>query len=340
MLTSLLPGLRELRAPLAAGFLWILAGWLAIASHIPSPERATGIFKDIYRLGEAVGRPGVLAALSFAAYLLGILTEQFTYLLVKAALKFWRSGTVDRVMIPVYEAINDVLIERHRKFEGFRNQVQERLSLDDLYDIATKIPHESIEELVESIEGLVEQSTPGSSRQGSDQTLSKRLSNSQKRELRRSMSDLIERDEKATNLALIRVVDYDAYAKLLRSDLDLVPARLVGKEQEVYMRWDQLRAESDFRLSITLPLFVLFTVLAVRLNPALILFILVCGYLLHQGLKKRGEAAIQLAETIRAERVLSPPLEHVKEGEPRWSRGKTYPVAEDAATRNRTAAPP
>ena len=29
MLTSVLPGLRELRAPLSAGFLWLLALWFA-----------------------------------------------------------------------------------------------------------------------------------------------------------------------------------------------------------------------------------------------------------------------------------------------------------------------
>jgi hypothetical protein len=43
VLTSLLPGLRELRAPLSAGVLWLLAIWFLAEPSVPDAEDATGI---------------------------------------------------------------------------------------------------------------------------------------------------------------------------------------------------------------------------------------------------------------------------------------------------------
>jgi hypothetical protein len=72
MLASLLPGLRDLRTPLATGYLWVVALWLLLHNRIPdSVEHATGPIKSLYQLGTFVGDTAVLAALSFVAYLLG-----------------------------------------------------------------------------------------------------------------------------------------------------------------------------------------------------------------------------------------------------------------------------
>lgn len=39
MLASLLPGLRDLRTPLAAGYIWLVAVWVALEPRIPnSPD--------------------------------------------------------------------------------------------------------------------------------------------------------------------------------------------------------------------------------------------------------------------------------------------------------------
>src|SRR5215218_958952 len=79
MLASILPGLRQLRAPLAAGYLWLVAAWLALAGLIPDPDQAPpGIFRDLYDLADSVGRPATVAAASFAAYLAGLLSVQAT----------------------------------------------------------------------------------------------------------------------------------------------------------------------------------------------------------------------------------------------------------------------
>ena len=104
----------------------------------------------------------------------------------------------------------------------------------------------------------------------------------------------------------------------LRHDLLLLPARLVGKEPEIYERWDRLRAEAEFRISVALPLLALALVLAIRLHPVFVLLILLSGYLVQEGLAKSRAATSQLAESLRAGRVSSPVLDRVRTGEPQW----------------------
>jgi uncharacterized membrane protein YvlD (DUF360 family) len=75
MFTSLLPGLRDLRAPLAAGYLWLAAGWLYFAPQLPaSVEDAQGVLRDVYRVVAASDPVAVVAGLTFIAYLLGMLS--------------------------------------------------------------------------------------------------------------------------------------------------------------------------------------------------------------------------------------------------------------------------
>jgi hypothetical protein len=75
MLASLLPGLRELRTPLAIGWTWLAALWLAFGELIPTREQATGIVLSLYDAIDVLGDATVLGILTFIAYLLGSLLE-------------------------------------------------------------------------------------------------------------------------------------------------------------------------------------------------------------------------------------------------------------------------
>ena len=72
MFAQLLPGLRELRAPLAAGYLWLLALWIALEPVIPDESR--GVLESLERFEQRAGPLSLAAALTFAAYLLGSLS--------------------------------------------------------------------------------------------------------------------------------------------------------------------------------------------------------------------------------------------------------------------------
>jgi hypothetical protein len=163
MFATLLPGFRDLRAPLAAGYLWLAAAWVWFAERLPSsPEEASGLLKKAYELAEAAGRPAIGVAVSFAAYLIGaVATEIWTRILgtpvrvtnqLGSSLWYYAVGVLDKILSrisyrwrarrrsrreiprldPVMEEVHGIVIdELDSKFndeESFRDQVRHRLT--------------------------------------------------------------------------------------------------------------------------------------------------------------------------------------------------------------------
>jgi hypothetical protein len=75
VLANLLPGVRELRTPLVAGYVWLVTAWLILVGHIPTTRPAGGELSAFWDLGEAMGRTAVLAAVTFVAYMVGSILE-------------------------------------------------------------------------------------------------------------------------------------------------------------------------------------------------------------------------------------------------------------------------
>src|SRR6187200_2982923 len=71
--SAVIPGLREVRAPLVAGYLWGVCGWLIFAPFLPDEKNP--LYERLAQLGEAVGPVGVATAASIAAYLAGSLVH-------------------------------------------------------------------------------------------------------------------------------------------------------------------------------------------------------------------------------------------------------------------------
>lgn len=72
VLTHVLPGLRELRAPLAAGYLWLITAWLIFADKLPHrSELNDSPIERLYDLGPLVSDVGTAVAASIAAYVIG-----------------------------------------------------------------------------------------------------------------------------------------------------------------------------------------------------------------------------------------------------------------------------
>jgi hypothetical protein len=75
VLSAVLPGLRDVRTPLAVGLTWLAAAWVAFNDLVPTRERAQGLPESVYRLSDIIGSGATLAVLTFSAYLLGILVN-------------------------------------------------------------------------------------------------------------------------------------------------------------------------------------------------------------------------------------------------------------------------
>lgn len=75
MLSTLLPGIREVRTPLVTGSLWLLAIVLVMQESVPPAGQATGLYKLGYNVHAVLGLPGVAASLGVFAYLMGTISS-------------------------------------------------------------------------------------------------------------------------------------------------------------------------------------------------------------------------------------------------------------------------
>jgi len=89
VLASLLPGLRNIRAPLAAGYVLLLAAWLWLVPILSPLPTESGVVADLYSLYTAASRAVAIAAMTFAAYLIGVVSIELTqlgFLIINAAI--------------------------------------------------------------------------------------------------------------------------------------------------------------------------------------------------------------------------------------------------------------
>jgi hypothetical protein len=72
MLTNVLPGLRELRAPLAAGYLWLVFAWMVWGGELPNKDDPKAApLEQLYKLEPIISTIGLAVVASVAAYVLG-----------------------------------------------------------------------------------------------------------------------------------------------------------------------------------------------------------------------------------------------------------------------------
>jgi hypothetical protein len=121
LLSALVPGLRELRSPLACGLLWLLAAWLTIARDAPNPSdpQAPELVKQVWRLVEPLGVTGAVALLTFIAYLIGVTFSVQLVNLYKVLL--WPAFKLINVMFAVLGLIKPL----KPIFEGTKATFQE-----------------------------------------------------------------------------------------------------------------------------------------------------------------------------------------------------------------------
>jgi hypothetical protein len=73
LLAQILPGFREIRGPLVSGYLWLLLAWLIL--HDSIDDASSGAIHEIVEGGRQLPAAVLGAVASFAAYLIGSLSE-------------------------------------------------------------------------------------------------------------------------------------------------------------------------------------------------------------------------------------------------------------------------
>ena len=336
MLASLLPGLRDLRAPLAAGYLWLAAGWLYFAPQLPaSVNDADGVLKDIYRVADASNPVAIAAGLTFIAYLLGILSTGLltpvmsivSFLLIAPILLI--SLAVSTIRQSITDFADDDLwasVTRRRRWTTRADRkfdlLAERASAAILTDpnhrntFMEKLEERSIRRLLRRMEMIGIYRYQNLMENASEDEEAKLV------KLRKMLAEDLQEGSKAAALALF-VSEVDVYEHLREIDdeLKLVPERIVGDKPATYERWDRLTAEAEFRQAIVPPLFAIVVALMARGVPGWPLWLLAAIIPLviyYQGVLKENAAEAQLIQTVEANVVQLTALERLSTADLHW----------------------
>lgn len=154
MLATLLPGVREVRAPLVAGYLWLLAFWIFLEPHFHAHPQHTELYDSLARLGDLMSPVGIAIVVSVAAYLTGALVEgvlqplrrRFMYskfvsrrMLRYRRLRPWRPGRPSDVGLLLS---NQAVMDAERRLMDVRLDPRDLLGSDATFELQAAIEGE------------------------------------------------------------------------------------------------------------------------------------------------------------------------------------------------------
>ncbi|HEX6153070.1 MAG TPA: hypothetical protein VFZ19_06050 [Solirubrobacterales bacterium] len=281
ILNNLLPGLREIRAPLIAGYLWLIAAWFALEPLFPDDEPSSGIVASAIALHAAVPPLGVAVASTVVAFLIGSLSEALL-----AGLWRREKGYGGILFTPPIgprgiQAMQTVAL---REAEHISRTLQETgVSLSS----ALHEPLQSND--IPTVAGLINESrVQVGNATGLPSTV------------------IPERDAVMYMTVVIRTA--------LEEERDLLATRLIGEESELFGSIDRLRAESNLRFEIGPPLIALTFVLLVRsCSLVWLLTLIAVAVLWRQGSVRYRESNDLLFDALFLNRVKSPTVERIRD---------------------------
>lgn len=298
---ALLPGLREIRAPLVAGYVWCVVLWLMFEPAVTrSAQDGSGAIAGVARLIDATPGIGVFAAASVLAYLLGALSLEASRPLAHAMRTFVTAG-----------------LDRHAFWE-------------ELVHPSHLQPSRNGRHMLEDHSAVVFAELRGYDSIPADQESAyERLAAAMASTLRileeRYVSELHSADVHVTQ-ALERDL-----ADAVEVELNLTATRLIGEHTELYATVDQLRAESHLRLATWLPLAALGVALATNglsapaTATALVGTLALGALLIAQGLHREAAAADRVVDAIVIGIVTPPVIEKLRRTVGQWEARSREP---------------
>jgi len=252
VLTSVLPGLRELRAPLSAGFLWLLALWFGVEPSLPVAKDASGAVASAYRLSGVLSVIGLAAALTFAAYIVGSLSVFLFSSLLRSGMStslVTRRGRFDALTSRSRRSLRLIGSDSREKLGDALGL--SRVTVADLVQEASVAAGGfSVEELESFGPSKIFSEGPGGPPPEAPEIVAERLIKE------RIVADL----------------------------RDILDVRLLGRDPELYSRLDRGEAEVSFRLAVVPPVLALAVVLGIRLSPPTSLLVIFVGLTSAAGL--------------------------------------------------------
>jgi hypothetical protein len=263
VLASFLPGLREIRTPLAVGYSWLLVGYLVIGHNFPKSGQATGVMRDVYDVAHFVTPAGVVVIASVLAYLIGIVVAPLATVTLPA-LPWWASSRIpwrrnaDRVEEALDALITDRLADRVRDEDSFRTEVL-RHSVDIGQSNGIIIDRERLEEL-------------------------------------------LRKDPEMRRGAVGNSLDTSGLVTEIEQGLPLVAQRMRALDDRAGIEYDRLRAGGEFRAGMAVPLLAFVLTLSARGSLWWLFALAAPALLLVSSAAARRDAQLLLVSTLAARR--------------------------------------
>lgn len=302
---SLIPGIREVRAPLVAGYLWLVCGWLLIEPHAPSPD-GNSVYRRIAELAAVVGPVGRAIAASIAAYLIGSL--------IQASFRYgWNRLTRGRGPLRLDE-------EQHELFDSLAEQ-KEPLGAETILEVAdpfhdATIKRPFMKDLSVEVWEIADRELMDSFRQ-----------------LRFSVNAIRSREEGKANcffgmharMPVVRltvgsddgslsqrefVVPHFLPVTDLLGQIRLLETRLLEVAEGTGAKVERLQAEAEFRLAIVPPIVLLVLILGFGVSLLWFLGLLIPLALAIQGVDLSQRRAEEVLDALRA-RIQTRELEQI-----------------------------
>jgi hypothetical protein len=279
MLMHLLPGLRELRAPLVSGYLWLITAWLLLGhlDWLPSerPEGG-GEVARLWDLGGILGKTVVLAAISFIAYLIGSFLEigpdgkmsQIVrpFVLADRRPRYWRVG--EEAVIAARAVLRRMGYEYEYRTGYYVSQSISAEARRDLFDLLSRrkvVPNEADfrSRAIDSVQKAVDS---GQKPTGSEVTATVAVTRLVRGSIRRTTYPWdVEPPDIFEPTAMKRIADshiphdmaLDTVTQQIVDEMQQLASRLLVKNQDLYSKYDRQMAEASVRMNISIPLAVL-----------------------------------------------------------------------------------
>ncbi|HJT95625.1 MAG TPA: hypothetical protein VJ777_27400 [Mycobacterium sp.] len=243
ILASALPGFRDLRAPLAAGYMWLVFAWVLIKPDIttrPSNEVAAAV----YDLASSAGPIWIGLATGVVAYLVGSVSQAV-------------SPALSRGMSRMFRHLETFGGKRMQEWmlEGRSDKLSYKLvkACRKVGDFGTGAQHDAIAEYeLQAVEKLYANPTVTTD------------------------GRVINPDEEIGQKG-------SAARRALDAELELPATLLLGKEPELFSEADRLKAERELRLAVVPPLSAVSIYLACNQTPWWLFALVPVAVLLLQG---------------------------------------------------------
>jgi hypothetical protein len=276
---TLLPGVRHIRAPLAAGFLWLLGVWLLVADHLPAKEDATGGLHTLVDIGDRMGRisQGVVAA--FAAYIVGAAAAQF----------FGRfTGELSRFVqflrgLPPFETEGVVSGDPGILFTATAESSIKAAASDRLGETRRRALASAVD-----ADSIINVTTEFSDQ---DDWMVFQAEN--------------ERQWDKWDFLIDQARKRSVY------EFELLATRLMTTQPELFGELDRHRAEAELRYQLVFPLIFVDIALAITWTPWIVLALPLVGFLFVQGMYSAQRAGDIVADAVLIGQVTPPAVERV-----------------------------